>query len=478
MKQIINDMKSNKLLAIMYTFSFVILAIIIISVTYAYFESQSLDSGIADVDAEFSTLDEYLITGGSPLSLNVTPTNIPEEGSNQVATTTAQVSLKKNPAKTIDLTKEYYVYFKITNNYFTRTNPLKPEIVLNVYLNNQEVTITGLTQVTEGTVTGYDITEESGLITIAAPQTITSTSSDTATVQNWEFKVTYLNLDNDQSANIGASINGEIIIQKDEIVRQIVYRRNSIGVPLGSSIIPRTGTQWVATDGTNDHASFETQAECLAALASIGNPPSFSCQEREGTFGGIGAYETSPNSFRTQTDNVYCPIGENYPTCTNKYYYYTEQECLDAVDDILAINGYTCTAGTITRPYYLKHIVDDNIVFSTEACFYYNNAEFCMEPNYRVETGNGGNNHESEENGMATMNKLKTDMETAFGMTADICYSHSNSAACDFGNGTFYCIASSLGSIGCYTRGIKNHGCGSLSNGASICDFDVSLVDW
>ena len=419
MKELFVKLKQNKLAATMYIVSIIVIITLVISITYAFFEAQSLAAGISNVNVEFGSLDEYLITGGNSLSLNVTPTTLPENGSNQVATTTAQVSLKKNPAKTTDLSKEYNVYLSVSNNTFLKTNSSRAEILLNVYLNNQEVSITGLTQVTEGNVTGYDVTETFGLIPIAV-QTITSTSSDTATVQNWEFKLTYLNLDIDQSLNLGASFKSNIIIKKTAIVQQTIYRYNEVQAPHGITIIPETGTLWVITDGTNDVYNFEDQASCTATLAQYGNPPGYSCVEKTGTFGGIGDYETNLNTLLSQTYTVYCPIGDNHQSCTSDWHFYdTEEECLE--DGFVTYNGYTCQAGSITRPFYLKHNIEDDMIAGTEACLYYNNHEFCEGYDYWVETGNGNAQHQSTENGVATKNKLQTAMETKLGIQANNC---------------------------------------------------------
>ena len=98
-------------------------------------------------------------------------------------------------------------------------------------------------------------------------------------------------------------------------------------------------------------------------------------------------------------------------------------------------------------PFYLKHVVEENIIESTEVCLWYNNHEFCLGPNYWVETGNGGSNHQSTENGVATKNKLQTAMETALGTQADSCHAISTNANCYFGD--FYCYAHSPGDVGC-----------------------------
>ncbi|MBR2708508.1 MAG: hypothetical protein IKE90_03635, partial [Bacilli bacterium] len=73
---------------------------------------------------------------------------------------------------------------------------------------------------------------------------------------------------------------------------------------------------------------YETINECETALAGFGSPEGFSCQQKTGTFGGIGEYTTD--------------------------------------------------ASTLNKTYYLKHDVVDDIITASYVCFVYNNSEHCM----------------------------------------------------------------------------------------------------
>ena len=160
------------------------------------------------------------------------------------------------------------------------------------------------------------------------------------------------------------------------------------------------------------------------------------------------------NTIRTAAYSVYCPIGGDNLTCDSDWYYLTEQECLDDVDT----NTYTCTAGSIIRPYYLKHEVEDDIIESTEACLWYNNHEFCLGPNYWV------GDSQDQEDGTTTKAKLQTAMESALGTQADSCYSNSDNANCNFGG--FYCDALANGGVIC--SGDYGY-CEVYSVGSSVC---------
>ena len=117
-----------------------------------------------------------------------------------------------------------------------------------------------------------------------------------------------------------------------------IYRWNTISASNGSSIIPVSGTKYVITDGNQEAPAgpYDTQNECQTALEGVGSPPGYSCQQKTGTFGGVGEYTTD--------------------------------------------------ASTLNKNYYLKHDVVDDIITASYVCFVYNNAEHCLK---------GGVNEES-----------------------------------------------------------------------------------
>ena len=109
-----------------------------------------------------------------------------------------------------------------------------------------------------------------------------------------------------------------------------IYRWSTTSVQNGNSIVPVSGTKWIITNGQVDapFGPYETQSECETALAGYGFPAEISCQQKTGTFGGIGEYTTD--------------------------------------------------ASALNKTYYLKHDVVDDIITASYVCFVYNNAEHCM----------------------------------------------------------------------------------------------------
>ena len=200
----------------------------IISATYAYFQAQLGNGASANVDLDTSTTDSLTFDVGDDISLSINQFNFGVGAGNLTSSATASATLLANNS-TNTATYTYYVYFRINSNEFTyTTSDSKPEIILTVtdptgqpvtsidgltYVSNvQTTTSDGSTQ----TVSGFDITTASGTFAVASAYSITANST-TPTTQNWKFTATFINLDSDQQANTGKTMDADIIIQEDEI---------------------------------------------------------------------------------------------------------------------------------------------------------------------------------------------------------------------------------------------------------------------
>ncbi len=93
-----------------------------------------------------------------------------------------------------------------------------------------------------------------------------------------------------------------------------------------------------------------------------------------------------------------------------------------------------------------------NSVESHETCLYYNNKIFCMGPNYW------------DTDGEITKNKLKENMESALGTSADNCKSYIDYSSCSFGGGTCY---AHLDGLSVCDDGI--YYCDITKDGSAIC---------
>ena len=113
------------------------------------------------------------------------------------------------------------MYLNISENTFDYSiDENTPEILLTITDGTNPVTnITSLTYktVTDGkgnSISGYDITNKTGLIELFSNREITTTSTKT---ENWNISVTFINYNADQSKNAGNTFSGKVLIQKEKI---------------------------------------------------------------------------------------------------------------------------------------------------------------------------------------------------------------------------------------------------------------------
>ena len=130
----------------------------------------------------------------------------------------------------------------------------------------------------------------------------------------------------------------------------------------------------------------------------------------------------------------------------NYYYFFGSPE------DVYATRAELETAygssNFANSPIYIRSAFKENYAIYHEACFWYNNKEFCLAPNYWV------GDSQDQTNGATTKAKIKADMEAALGITfADgDCSSNNNEAGCH----------------------VDGFGCGALNTGEVYCNSRVS----
>ena len=212
----INRIKKNKMLMFLGVLIIGVFIALIARFTYAYLAA-SINEARENVTLNSDETDKLDFEIGDPLSVDATPTTLPENGANLVDTTTAKAILTANSTNNT-AEYSYWVYFNISNNTFTYSDGSSPEIILTVTGpdGNPVTNVEGLTYGTYNGVAGFDITTENGVFTIASDYAITSNSSTQATEQTWNFTLTYLNLSYDQSANYGNSMTTEVSMMKEE----------------------------------------------------------------------------------------------------------------------------------------------------------------------------------------------------------------------------------------------------------------------
>ena len=203
-----------------------LLFLFVVGISFAYFQTQYGNGGKVDLKAKTYSVDELSFNIGEDITINPNQFNFAQGKGNLEGSTNASAILKANN-KTHLAKMNYYAYVVVTKNEFKyTTSDKKAELVLSVEGPDGVVTtlpdLGNAIDVTDNagnTFKAFDITEFSGVITLADNKEIEVASSDNGKKQeNWKIKVTFINLDEDQSNNSDKNFNANMMIQKDEYV--------------------------------------------------------------------------------------------------------------------------------------------------------------------------------------------------------------------------------------------------------------------
>ena len=213
-------MQNKKQAIILSVVASIALLVLIVGATYAYFQASGGTGTNTDVKVTTYTTDVFNFEVGSDISIYADATSFASGKGNASGSTFAKAILTANN-KTNTATEHYYLYLNISNNTFLYTqNESTPELLLTITdaSGNAVTDITSLAYktVTDGkgtSISGYDITNKSGLITLFNNKEITASPTKT---DEWNITVTLVNYDKDQSENAGKSFSAKLMIQKEE----------------------------------------------------------------------------------------------------------------------------------------------------------------------------------------------------------------------------------------------------------------------
>ncbi len=203
----------------------IVLLVGVIGLTFAYFISGVGDDAITDLDVTTEKEARLVFTPGGPIEIVSSLNNFSDGSGSLSGTTTSTAKLTSSTTEAV-VSEEYYVYYNITdNNYVYTQNDTTPELILEVtdpegnVINNIDglsyVTVTDA--LTGEDISGFDVTTYKGLIAIKENMPISSTFPNDTT-HEWDLKITFVNLDADQSLNEGKEFKGELILREDEMV--------------------------------------------------------------------------------------------------------------------------------------------------------------------------------------------------------------------------------------------------------------------
>ena len=212
-------MENKKQAIILSVVAIVALLSLILGATYAYFQASGNSGSSTNVNVTTYTSDLLTFEIGDDIAVYADQTSFASGKGNATGSTFAKAILTANN-KTNEATKNYYVYLNISENTFTYTqNESTPELLLTIKdtSGNEITSITSLTYktVTDGkgaSISGFDITTKSGVITLFDNREITANPTKT---EEWNITVTFVNYNANQTGNAGKSFNAKLIIQQE-----------------------------------------------------------------------------------------------------------------------------------------------------------------------------------------------------------------------------------------------------------------------
>ena len=291
-------MQNKKQAIILSVIASLALLVLIVGATYAYFQASGGTGTSANLRVTTYTTDVFNFEVGSDISIYADATSFASGKGNASGSTFAKAILTANN-KTNTATEHYYLYLNISNNTFLYTqNESTPELLLTITdaSGNAVTDITSLTYktVTDGkgtSISGYDITNKSGLITLFNNKEITASPTKT---DEWNITVTLVNYDKNQSVNTGKNFSAKLMIQKEKKIKETVADVCSNGQTLSTCII--------AMDGKDDTLYHHTSS--LANGAGDNSYRYAGASESVNNFVCFGS-TTNP----CPTDNLYRIIG-------------------------------------------------------------------------------------------------------------------------------------------------------------------------
>ena len=212
-------MENKKQAIILSVVAIVTLLSLILGATYAYFQASGNSGSSTNVNVTTYTSDLLTFEIGDDIAVYADQTSFASGKGNATGSTYAKATLVANN-KTNEATKNYYVYLNISENTFTYTqNENTPEILLTIK-DTSGNTITSISDLTYKTVTdgkgvsvsGFDITTKSGVITLFDNREITANPTKT---EEWNITVTFVNYNANQTGNAGKSFNAKLMIQQE-----------------------------------------------------------------------------------------------------------------------------------------------------------------------------------------------------------------------------------------------------------------------
>ncbi len=350
--------KKNIVLLVLLSF-----LVVLLGFSFAYFVGGVGTPAITDTSITGDKTSRLIFTPGNPISLVASLDNFTDGAGSLSGETTSTATLTSSSTQEV-VNDTYNVYYNITeNNYIYTVNESTPELILEIFDNegNEITSLDGLTYVTTTdaltgeTINGFDVTTYTGLVTVKEDTPISATHPDN-TIHEWNVKLTYLNLDADQSLNEGKTFDGEFIL--NEVKIGFYYDLINIESS-GDSLIQHTESlEHSAQDNNYRYSGINPNNwVCLSEVISTCNS--------DDLYRIVGIYENRVKLMKNTTNISfrYDQLSSAYDALNNTFYNSLSEKIRNSIE----AEVFT-TASIVTSLYDAKQYYDvENSSYSTEA---------------------------------------------------------------------------------------------------------------
>lgn len=192
-----------------------ILALLIIGVSFTLLLRMSYAFLNNDTPKKGSPLNkiDFILDNNHPLNILITEENLAKYNNNYTLTNKPKVKLVANNI-TKNAIMPYNMYLDINNTGFTyQTDELKPVILLTIIKPKETEPMTQLDNLVYKTyngISGFDITEFNGRITVARGEPISSDDFIDGQTDTWIIMVSYLDSVSEENINMGKQLTANI----------------------------------------------------------------------------------------------------------------------------------------------------------------------------------------------------------------------------------------------------------------------------
>ena len=352
--------------------SIIALTILIIGATYAYFQAQTGEGSQTDIRINANTVDTLTFETGDPITLTLDQENFAQGTGNQTGSTFAKALLTAN-SKTNTATQNYYLYLSIyTNTFGYSINTDTPELILsitdadgNAITNLSNLTYKTVTDASGASISGYDITGVTGLVTILDNREITANPRKE---EQWNITITMINYNADQSKNAGKNFGAKVVVKKGgynptiadycsdgENLKDCIVKYGNLGYDTSKINIHNTKLTNGAGDNSYRYSGGDAHPDLYSCKYDGNDVTNINVQTNMSLKGDCSnVYKVTNGSDVMYGDNSLSTLFTNKKTVS---WDSTNSKCVTSSgDDVSTFNGGTVTQDACTGFAYLQTI--------------------------------------------------------------------------------------------------------------------------